>query len=410
MKDIFYLSNKCRFCQSEELELVLPLVPSPMCDKYLHKKKFQEIFPLDLFLCLDCGLSQVICVVDPEYIYIDYIPGIYHASSGLINHFKNYADDALNKIDDIKLPTILDIGSNEGILLNHFKARGSTVLGVEPSKEISEIANSSGIKTLTTYFNYDTAAQIKNKYGLFDIITINNLFANIDNVIDFIKALKTTLSSNGLIVIESAYLGNMLKNNMFDFIYHEHLSCITIVPLEKLFNKYGMKLVDLKVISPKGGSMRYYFSHNNSIRGETKEVEYYRNIEIKKLKLNTKAVFSEMSSNMVRARNNLLTYLLNNRNKKIVGYGASATSTTFLYYFGIGGYLDALVDENTEKIGTYSPGLHLKVFSPDYIYSNEVDSIVIIAWRFSDLIIEKLKDFKGDIIVPLPEFKVIKSN
>ena len=244
---------------------------------------------------------------------------------------------------------------------------------------------------------------------MFDIITINNLFANIDSVIDFVEALKATLSPEGLIIIESAYLGDMLKNNMFDFIYHEHLSCITIVPLERLFNKYGMKLVDLQPISPKGGSMRYYFAHNDSTRESTKEVIKYRNIEIEG-KFNTKVMFDKLNNNIVEARNDLFTYLINNRNKKIIGYGASATSTTFLYHFGVGSYLDSLVDENIGKIGTYSPGLHLKVYDPKYIYSNQADVIIIIAWRFADSIIEKLKDFKGEIIIPLPEFKIIKNN
>jgi SAM-dependent methyltransferase len=408
MEPKFYLSNKCRFCQSTEIELVLPLAPSPVCDQYLHKKQFQEIFPLDLFLCQDCGLSQINCVIDPEYIYRDYIY-VTASSSGLVNHFKKYADDVLDRINDVQPSSVLDIGSNEGVLLNYFQARGLTALGVEPAKEIATIANSSGINTLAKYFHKDTAAQIKNKYGLFDIITINNLLANIDSVIDFIEAVKMVLSPNGVIVIESAYLGDMMKNNMFDFIYHEHLSNISIVPLEKLFNKCGMKLVDLQVVSTKGGSMRYYFSHNDSTREETKEVEYYRNIEIQN-KFNTKAAFNKLSSNIVEIRNNLLTYLINNRTKKIVGYGASATSTTFLYHLGVGGYFDALVDENAGKIGTYSPGLHLKVFNPEYIYKDEVDAIVIIAWRYADLIIEKLKDFKGEIIVPLPEFKIIKNN
>ena len=121
MRPIFYIADKCRFCESEELELVLPLAPSPMCDKYLHKKKSQEVFPLDLYLCSECGLSQVTCVVDPEYIYMDYISGIYHSSSGLINHFKTFAEDVLNRFYEFKPSAVLDIGSNEGILLNHFK-------------------------------------------------------------------------------------------------------------------------------------------------------------------------------------------------------------------------------------------------------------------------------------------------
>ena len=344
MKPKFYLTDKCRFCESTELDLVLPLAPSPLCDQYLHTKQFQEIFPLDLFLCQECGLSQIKCVVDPEYIYKDYI-----------------------------------------------------------------YMTASSSENWETYFNKDKEKKIKNKYGFFDIITINNLFANIDDISEFVQALKAVLSPNGVIIIESAYLGEMMKNNMFDFIYHEHLSNISILPLEKLFNKYDIRLVDIQAVDSKGGSMRYYFSQNNSTKVASSEVKKYRNIEIES-KFNTNAAFSELGSNIVETRNNLLNYLINNRDKKIVGYGASATSTTFLYHFGIGDYFDSLVDENSGKIGTYSPGLHLEVFDPQYIYDNEVDTIVIIAWRYADLIIKKIKGFKGDIIVPLPEFKVIKSN
>jgi SAM-dependent methyltransferase len=404
----FYLSTKCRFCQSTEMELVLPLAPSPVCDQYLKIKKNQEIFPLDLFLCLDCGLSQIKCVVDPGYIYKDYIY-VTASSSGLVNHFKKYADDVVNRMSKFKLSSVLDIGSNEGALLKFFKDKGLTALGVEPAKEIATIANSCGIKTLAKYFNEDTAVQIKNKYGFFDIITINNLFANIDDVTEFVEAVKKILSPNGVVIIESAYLGDMMKNKMFDFIYHEHLSCISILPIEKLFNKYKMKLVDIQAVSTKGGSMRYYFSHNDSAREKTEEVDYYRSIEVQR-KFNTKDAFNELNNNIVEIRNTLLTYLINNRNKKIVGYGASATSTTFIYHLGIGDYLNALVDENPEKIGTYSPGLHLKVLDPEYIYNNDINIIVIIAWRYADLIIEKHKDFNGEFIVPLPEFKIIKNN
>ena len=404
----FYLSNKCFFCQSEELELVLPLAPSPICDQYLKQEKFQEIFPLDVFLCKECGLSQINSVVDPEYIYKDYIY-VTASSSGLVNHFKKYANDVLNTLKKIDPLTILDIGSNEGALLGFFKAKGMSVLGVEPAEDIAQIANNSGYDTLAKYFDKETALLIKNKYGLFDIITINNLLANIDNVNDFIEAAKTVLSPNGVIIIESAYLGHMMKINMFDFIYHEHLSNISIIPLERLFNKCGMKLIDLQPVTSKGKSMRYYFSNNNSAIRETDQVDYYRNIEIKS-QCNTKAAFDKLSSNIVRERNNLLTYLINNQNKKIVGYGASATSTTFLYHFGVGDYFDVLVDENTGKIGTYSPGLHLKVYGPEYLENNKVDVIVILAWRYADLIIEKHKNFKGEFIVPLPEFKIFKNS
>ena len=163
MEPKFYLSNKCRFCQSTEIELVLPLAPSPVCDQYLHKKQFQEIFPLDLFLCQDCGLSQINCVIDPEYIYRDYIY-VTASSSGLVDHFKEYADDVLNRVNSIDPLSVLDIGSNEGSLLSYFKLKGMTVLGVEPAEDIAQIANNAGIDTLAKYFHKETALQIKNKY------------------------------------------------------------------------------------------------------------------------------------------------------------------------------------------------------------------------------------------------------
>ena len=408
MKIQFYLAEKCRFCQSSDMELVLPLTPSPLCDQYLTERKFQEVFPLDLYLCRECGLSQIKCVVDPEYIYRDYIY-VTTSSSGLVKHFEKYAEDVVARLCNNKISAVLDIGSNDGSLLKCFKSKGLSILGVEPAREIAAIANRSGVNTIADYFNEEVASQIKGKYGLSDVVTINNLFANIDDVDEFVESIKYVLSENGFIVIESAYLGNMIENTMFDFIYHEHLSCISIIPLEKFFQKHDMKLIDLQPVSTKGGSMRYYFTRNASNIKKTESVDSYRNIEIKS-ELNSMETFDGLNKRIVERRNELLSYLLKNSSKNIVGYGASATSTTFIYHFGIGAYLKALVDNNPGKIGTYSPGLQLEVFDSDYIYDNNIDIVLLVAWRYSDLIMRKHKKFNGEFVVPLPEFKVYRNN
>ena len=407
MKNKFYLAEKCRFCQSSDIQLVLPLSPSPLCDQYLSEKKFQEVFPLDLYLCRKCGLSQIKCIVDPEYIYKDYIY-LTTSSSGLVKHFEKYVDDVIARIGEKNISSVLDIGSNDGTLLKFFKDKGLSVLGVEPANEIATVANLSGIDTIADYFNKDTASQIKDKYGLFDLVTINNLFANIDNVDEFLEPIKSVLSKNGIVIIESAYLGNMIENTMFDFIYHEHLSCISILPLEIFFQKHNMKLVDIQPVSTKGGSMRYYFTRNTSNVEKNENVDFYRNIEMNR-KLNTKKTFDELNKKIVERRNELLSYLLKNSEKNIIGYGASATSTTFIYHLGISGFLKALVDENPGKIGTYSPGLQLEVFDSDYIYNNNIDIVLLVAWRYADLIMKQHSDFQGDFVVPLPEFKVYKN-
>ena len=407
MKISYYLSKHCRFCQSSEMELVLPLTPSPLCDKYLTERKFQEVFPLDLYLCQKCGLSQIKCVVDPEHIYKDYIY-ITTSSSGLVKHFQKYAEDVLERLGKNKISAVLDIGSNDGSLLKFFKDKGYSVLGVEPAREIAAIANRSGVETIADYFDKELALQIKGKYGLFDVVTINNLFANIDNVDGFAESINYVLSENGVIVIESAYLGNMIENTMFDFIYHEHLSCISIIPIERFFQKYDMKLIDLQPVSTKGGSMRYYFSKNASGMEKSGNVDSYRNMEIES-KLNSIETFDGLNKKIVETRNELLSYLLNNSGKRIVGYGASATSTTFIYHLGIGTYLKALVDDNPGKIGTYSPGLQLGVFDSNYIYDQNIDIVLLVAWRYSDLIMKKHKEFPGEFVVPLPELRVYKN-
>ena len=406
MKINYYLSKNCRFCQSSNMELVLPLAPSPLCDEYLAEKKYQEVFPLDLYFCRKCNLSQIKCVIDPSYIYKNYILDW----RGLLpKHFRDYANDLVAKLGNNKVFAALDIGSSDGSLLKCLKDKGLSVLGIEPADEIANIAKRNGVDTIVDYFNKETAELVNDKYGQFDIVTINNLFANIDNVDEFVESIKIVLSKNGVIVIESAYLGKMIENIMFDFIYHEHLSCISILPLEQFFQKHDMKLVELQPVSTKGGSMRYYFASNTSNIENNEGVNFYRNIEIDN-KLNKIETFYELNKKIVEKRNELLSFLLDNSGKKVVGYGASATSTTFIYHLGIGGYLDALVDDHPGKIGKYSPGLQLKVFDSDHIYNNNIDIVLLIAWRFADQIMHKHKNFKGHFIVPLPEFKVIENN
>jgi len=408
MENEFYLAENCRFCQSSHIELVLALTPTALCDQYLQAKKFQEIYPLDLYLCRECGLSQIKCVVEPEYIYKDYIY-LTTSSSGLVKHFEKYAEDVLDFLGFNKMSAVLDIGSNDGTLLKSFNEKGLSVLGIEPARKIANIANNSGIETIIDYFNKDSASLIKDKYGTFDVITINNLFANIDKVDEFIEPTKYILSKNGIIVIESAYLGKMVENIMFDFIYHEHLSCLSILPLERFFKKHDLKLVNVQPVSTKGGSMRYYFTRNNSILEKSKQVDIFRNIEIKN-DLNIKQTFDKLNKKITERRNALLSYLLKNKDKIVVGYGASATTTTLISHFGIGSYLEALIDENSGKIGTFSPGIHLEVFDSEYIYSNNVDIVLLTAWRYAELIMEKHNNFKGEFVVPLPEFMVYKSN
>ena len=214
MKINYNLSTNCRFCQSSDMELVLPLAPSPLCDEYLAEKKYQKVFPLDLYFCRKCNLSQIKCVINPSYIYKNYILDW----QGLLpKHFRDYANDLVAKLGNNKVFAALDIGSSDGSLLKCLQDKGLSVLGIEPADEIANIAKRNGVDTIVDYFNKETAELVNDKYGQFDIVTINNLFANINNVDEFVESIKL-LTTNDVKTPKKIFSGRkklIIEKNKF---------------------------------------------------------------------------------------------------------------------------------------------------------------------------------------------------
>ncbi|WP_078124248.1 class I SAM-dependent methyltransferase [Leptospira alexanderi] len=399
----FYLRKDCRLCKSKDLVNVLSLTPTALCDAYVKEKKEQDVYSLDLFQCKSCNFVQIECVVDPEIIYRDYIY-VTTSSSGLSNHFENYAREVFEKLNLKADSLVVDIGSNDGTLLSHFKARKAKVLGIEPSIKTAEDATQGGIETLPDFFDPSLAKKIKEKVGQADLITINNLYANIDDLHSFTEGLEFLLSPNGVIVIESSYLGDMVDNMVFDFIYHEHLSYFSILPLMKFFNSFGLRLIHLQHVGTKGGSFRYYWARKSSNHSVSTDVEKF--VKIEKEKNMTEIYFKNYADSIDKVKTELIQELEKSKGKrKIIGYGASATSTTLIYHFGLEKYVDYLVDDNPGKIDTYSPGLHIPVKHPDVLNSEGDAVLIVLAWRYFDLIRSKLKNHKLTLICPLPEFK-----
>ena len=347
---------------------------------------------------------QVGCVVDPEYIYGDYIY-VTTSSSGLNAHFEDYARDSVKMLQLEPESLVVDIGSNDGTLLRYFKEYGCQVLGVEPATQIAHAATLVGIQTYASYFNDMLVKRILEDRGSADVITINNTFANVDRLDIFTDSMIDLLSPEGVIIIESSYLGDMVSNMVFDFIYHEHYSYLSILPLEKFFAVRNMKLIGLKHTASKGGSMRYYFARVSSRRPIGAEVANWIERENKSgfNRLNTYRQFEEQINGI---KNELIDELRIHNDATIVGYGASATSTTLIYHFGLQDYLNFLVDDNPAKIGTFSPGLHLPVKSRSALYDESVDIVLILAWRYAQQIISSHPEYKGRFIVPLPEVEI----
>jgi hypothetical protein len=414
MDEVIYRRKDCRACGSKNIELFFSLKPTPIGDAYIAKDKkniHQPSYPIDLFMCNDCGLAQLPDVINSDVLYQDYI---YNTSSsfGLNEHFRTYSEHVVEKCRLEKDSLVVDLGSNDGTLLNFFQKNGMNVLGIEPASHIADLANRNGVRTINGYFNPQLVEKIIEKYGKPKLITSNNVFANIDDLNTWVASIKALLHEQGVYVFESYYLSDLIDNMVFDFIYHEHISSFSVRPIKSLFKKHGLELFSVERVPTKGGSLRYYVQHTGGVIEKEDVVEELIKFEDEK-KLYEKATYNNYAKKIDGLKQQALAFLKKAKEDKktIAGFGASITGTTLIYHFEIGQYIDYLIDDNIAKQGRFSPGHHLPVFPTNVIYDQKPDYVIILAWRFANDFLLKNKtylDNGGECVIPVPEFKVIR--
>jgi len=361
-------------------------------------------------LCRECGQIQVSEVVYPEVIYKNYIYETV-SSLGLVKHFSEYAAHTMTTIKPELGTLVVDIGSNDGTLLKAFKDSKMKVLGIDPAINIARDATKRGIETIPKFFTPTIARKIMENYGYASIICANNILANIDDLDKMIESAKILLSSDGVLIFESFYFPDLMKHLVFDFIYHEHLTCFTVTPVQAYFKRLGMELIDVLRVPTKGGSIRYTVQFVGGPRKIQKSVSQILKSESKN-GVDKVGIYKSFENKIqtVKAKITALLTKLNQQGKIIAGYGASATSTTFIYHFKLQNLLSFLVDDYVRKQNTYSPGCHIPVLAPEMISIRKPDYILILAWRYADPIIQKNQAFLkygGKFIIPLPKLKII---
>ena len=364
-------------------------------------------------MCGRCGLAQLTDVIDPDVLYGDYIY-VTSSSTGLSEHFQGYADSVTNRCKLAPGSLVVDLGSNDGTLLRCFQKRGMTVVGVEPASHIAAHATSLGVPSISKYFAPSLAAEIVSRHGHARLITANNVFANIDDLMSWVRAVDILLSADGIFVFESYYLGDLLENTVFDFIYHEHLSSFSVRPMQALFQRVGLKLIAVERVTTKGGSLRYFVQRGNGPLSDDGTVASMLAFE-DRIGLYRKETFVAYSEKIQGLKAQALDFLVAAKRdgKSIAGFGASITCTTLIYHFDIGKYIDYLVDDNPAKQERFSPGIHLPVLPSAVLGERKPDYVIILAWRFADIIIKKNHDYLengGEFLIPVPEFKICTVN
>lgn len=401
-------------CKGKNLTRVISLKPTPPANAFLNPKelnKKESFFPLQVNFCSSCGQLQLTHVISPELLFKHYVY-VSSTSPVFVAHFEEYAEDLIKRFNLNQKSLVLDIGSNDGILLKPLKKARIKVLGVDPALEIAKKATQEGIETLPYFLDSKIAQKIVKKYGQAQVVTANNVFAHVNDLDELVKTVKIILSDQGVFVIEFPYLVDFFERNYFDLIYHEHLSYLSIRCLLALFSRLDMEIFDVKKVPSHGGSLRVYIQKVGGKHQFSAKVNDFLKQETK-LGLNKAETFIKFSKKIENNKQRLTALLkkLKKEGKSIVGFGAPAKGNTLLNHFKINSkILDYIVDDSKYKQGLYTPGTHIPVTPTSKLLEIKPDYILILAWNFAEPIMSRFSEFKnqgGHFIIPVPEPRII---
>lgn len=406
----------CRICGSAKLFQFLNLGETPLADAFVEREnlsKPESRHPLDVAVCENCSLVMLLNIVPPEALFGDTYAFYTSGSPQAVIHFRKYAHEVMDRFPSLAKKLTIDIASNDGVLLRPLKEMGAKVLGVEPAKNVAVVANAAGIETITEFFNSKTAEKILKERGSAGLILANNVIAHVDDVLDFVKGVKTLLDPEGVFIFEAQYFPNLLFKNQFDNVYHEHHSFYSLRPLKLLMEKSGLKIFDVEEVDTQGGSLRVFVKHPDGPHKTQPIVEEMIRKEIE-MKLNLNEPYANLAVRVEGIKKELIQILsdLKKQGKKIVGYGAPAKGNTLLNFCGIDArYVDYIVDKTYFKHGKFTPGTHIPVFPTEKIEEDgHPDYYLLLVWNYAPGILKQEEEFRkkgGKFIIPIPKPHIV---
>jgi hypothetical protein len=411
---LYHKRSTCRGCGSDKLNLFLRLGPTPLANSFLKSPDefgSEKKYPLDVYFCRTCSLVQLLDVIDPEILFRNYIY-VTGTSDTIAEHNRKYADTVARfqnlKADDL----VVEVASNDGSLLQCFKSDGVRTLGVEPAKNIAEIARNNGIETVNEFFDSKAADTLRKKHGPAKVIIGNNVLAHVDDTRDFLNGCKSALDNAGIAVFEVPYLAELLKRLEYDTIYHEHLCYFSVTSIVGLCDKVGLSVIRVDEVPIHGGSLRIYAGGKEHFSQHHEDVMARIRSE-QQAGLGTLARYERFAENVENNRRQLLNLLktLQADGKTLAAYGAPAKGNTLLNYCGIGtDIIPYTVDKNPLKVGKYTPGMHIPVLEVSALLERQPDYLLVLAWNFADEIMRQQEVYQqrgGRFIIPIPKPEVI---
>ncbi|HRO45087.1 class I SAM-dependent methyltransferase [Agriterribacter sp.] len=406
---------QCRFCKTDLKHTFIDLVNAPASNSFLTKEQLNEpevFYPLKVYTCHQCFLVQVDeykksdAIFNNEYVYFS------SYSKSWLQHAKAYTELMIERFHLDERSRVTEIASNDGYLLQYFHQNHIPVLGIEPTANTAEVAISKGIDTTIDFFGTRLAQQLADKKIYADLLLGNNVLAHVPDIVDFVKGMKLLLKDTGIITMEFPHLMQLVDNNQFDTIYHEHFSYLSFFTVKQIFESAALELFDVDELPTHGGSLRIYAKHKGGIHTVTENVALLLEKEIRK-GINELLYYEGFQSKALIVKLELTSFLIESKKKgkKVAAYGAAAKGNTLLNYCGIkNDLISYVVDANPNKQGKWLPASHIPVLSEVQLKEDKPDYVLILPWNLEKEIMEQLsyiKDWNGKFVIPIPSLKIM---
>jgi len=414
MKPEYTRRTRCRACDVDGLAPFLSLGPQPLANALPASPQDcsdEATYPLDVAICSTCGLVQILDVIDPETLFGHYLY-VTGVSSSIHEHNRAYASDVVSRLDLGAGDLVVEVASNDGSLLKWFQEEGTRVLGVEPARNIAEMANEAGIPTESVFFGAEVAEELVGRHGLAKAVVGNNVLAHVEGTIDFLSGMARMLAPGGLAVVEVPYLGEFVDRLEYDTVYHEHHCYFSVGALMVLAERAGLRIADVVQVPIHGGSARVFFAREQDQAAHAPGVLDVRAWELEEGLLSSER-FEQFARDVERNREELHGLLdqLKADGLTVAAYGAPAKGNTLLNYCGIGtDHISFTVDRNPLKVGRYLPGSHIPVLGVEAIEQRAPDVLLMLPWNFAEEILGQQADFRargGRFILPVPHPRIV---
>jgi SAM-dependent methyltransferase len=404
----------CRACDAPLHRSFLDLGNTPLANAYLTTADLatnEPTYPLHVKLCESCLLAQLSTDVSPRVLFSDYAYFSSYSDSW-VRHAADFAGMAVRRFRLDGSSQVVEIASNDGYLLKHFKALRIPVLGIEPAANIAQAAIALGVPTEIRFFGRDTARELAGRGTKADLIVGNNVFAHVPELNDFVAGLQILLKPEGVVSLEFPHLLRLMLGVQFDTIYHEHFSYFSFHAVERILAAHGLRVFDVKELATHGGSLRVFACHNGATRGTEDSVSALRRVE-QAAGLTRMDTYEHFAARVDHCRKSLIAFIQDAKRsgKSIVAYGAAAKGNTLLNYCGLGAAeIDYVVDRSPHKQGRFLPGSRIPICDPQHIVETQPDYLLILPWNLKKEIMTqtaRLREWGGRFVIPVPEVVVL---